>query len=159
MNGMDMDNEELDPRIVAAMRDIPPAGDDVREVHIATALGAAGGSSTVGHARTDRRGRWLSAAAAAVVLLAVGTAFGRSTVRPSPTEPAPGAPTTTVPPKTGAGKCEFTAGTLGDVGWVSEADISGVRYLFLSRDRAIDILRDDSSCTRVTSIVEGGPSQ
>ena len=150
---MKMDNDELDPRIVAALRDVAPASDDLRDAQIAAALGAGGGSVASDHHVYGNRSPWrrrMSSVAAAVVLLAVGTAYGRSSVHRSPTEPAPGASTTTVPPKTGTGKCVLEGGFWGDVGWTRSVTIAGVPYVFVGRDGAIDILRDDTACTRMT---------
>lgn len=145
-------DDELDPRLVAALRDVPSAADGVRDAHIANAVAVADGSATFVYRRFPNRRGWLSSAAAAVVLLAVGTAVGRSTVDRSPTEPAPGTPTTTMPPKTGVGNCRFGEGSWGDVGWTRSVVIDDVPYVFVGRFDAIDILRDDSACTRVTSV-------
>lgn len=155
-----MDEDGLDPRIEAAMRDVTPATDELRERHIANALGAADGPATsedarFDHERSGRRGRWMYSAAA-VALLVVGVAFGRATAHRSPTEPTPGSPTTTLPPKTGVGKCVFGEGSWGDVGWRQSVIIAGVPYVFTGRDGAIDIVRDDTSCTPITWVDTSG---
>ena len=67
-----MNHDDLDPRIVAALRDVPPAGDDLREAHLSAAL-----------AVLDRRGRGVamrlaSFAAAGLVLLGAGFVAGRA---------------------------------------------------------------------------------
>ena len=144
-------DDELDPRIKAALRAVPPASDELREKQIATALDAIDGSTgrdRLGRGTSSRR-QGLTYSAAAVVLLLVGVALGRSSVHPSPTEPAPGTPTTTLPPKTGVGKCVFGEGSWGDVGWRKSVIIEGVPYVFSGRDGAIDIVRDDESCTPI----------
>lgn len=149
-------DEEMDPRIEAALRDVAPAPHDVRESHIAAALGVLDGPGALGHGRAVRRGRWMYSAAAAIALLAVGAAFGRATAHRSPTEPMPGAPTTTLPPKTGVGKCVFGEGSWGDVGWRESVVIAGVPYVFSGLDGAIDIVRDDTSCTPITWVDTSG---
>lgn len=76
-----MIDDELDPHIGAALRDVAPAPDSVRDQHIATALG----EITV----TAKRPRsvWLGAAAAIVVLLVGGNALYVA-LSPSRTSPA-----------------------------------------------------------------------
>ena len=58
------DNEQLDPRIVAALRDLPAASNEVRDAHIAEALAHVSPSIS----RQSPR-RWLAVAAALVVLV------------------------------------------------------------------------------------------
>lgn len=67
------DNEQLDPRIVAALRDLPAASNEVRDAHIAEALAHVSPSIS----RQSPR-RWL-AVAAALAVFAGGAAIGRST--------------------------------------------------------------------------------
>ena len=76
-----MIDDELDPHIGAALRDVAPAPDSVRDQHIATALGEI--------AVTTKRPRsvWLGAAAAIVVLLVGGNAL-YAALSPSRTSPA-----------------------------------------------------------------------
>ena len=76
-----MIDDELDPHIGAALRDVAPAPDSVRDQHIATALGEI--------AVTAKRPRsvWLGAAAAIVVLLVGGNAL-YAALSPSRTSPA-----------------------------------------------------------------------
>lgn len=151
--------EDLDPRIVAALRNVESVDDNTRETHIAAALSELDRNMTSRNMTSRARWRWLSSAAAALVLLAVGTAVGRASVHRSPTEPSPGVTSSTVPPKTGTGTCVLSAGTLNDTDWVSRKTIAGVPYVFLWRVDTIDILRDDSACTAVTSIVNGNPTK
>ena len=75
-----MIDDELDPHIGAALRDVAPASDSVRDQHIATALDEI--------AVTTKRPRsvWLGAAAAIVVLLVGGNAL-YATLSPSRTSP------------------------------------------------------------------------
>ena len=67
------DDQQLDPRIVAALRDLPAASNAVRDAHIAEALAYVSPSI----ARTSPR-RWL-AVAAALAVFAGGAAIGRGT--------------------------------------------------------------------------------
>ncbi|MEN9792601.1 MAG: hypothetical protein RL330_679 [Actinomycetota bacterium] len=67
-----MNDDDLDPRIVAALRDVPVAGAELREAHISSALSV-----------LDRRGRraslrLASVAAAGLVLLGAGFLIGRA---------------------------------------------------------------------------------
>ncbi|CAB4613292.1 unannotated protein [freshwater metagenome] len=95
------DDNELDPRIVSAMRAVPPASDSLREQHIAAALAEI---SPVSARRPFNT--WLSAAAAVVVLLVGGNALygSLSSSDRTPGEVAirSGVATTTIPVKASA---------------------------------------------------------
>lgn len=67
------DDEQLDPRIVAALRDLPAASNEIRDAHIAESLAYVSPSI----ARRSSR-RWL-AVAAALAVFAGGAAIGRGT--------------------------------------------------------------------------------
>jgi hypothetical protein len=75
------DDEQLDPRIVAALRDLPATSNEIRDAHIAEALTYVSPSVS---RRSPRR--WL-AVAAALAVFAGGVAIGRGT-RTSGTEVA-----------------------------------------------------------------------
>ena len=75
-----MNDDELDPLILAALRDVVPASDSLREQHIAAAL------AEISPASSRSRTKWLSAAAAIVVLLIGGNALYASL---APSENAP----------------------------------------------------------------------
>jgi hypothetical protein len=64
-----MNDDELDPKILAALRDIAPASDALRNQHIAAALAESSPASS--HSRV----KWVSAAAAVIVLLIGGNAL------------------------------------------------------------------------------------
>ena len=64
-----MNDDDLDPEVVAALRDIAPASDSLRNQHIAAALGE------ISPASSRSRAKWLSAAAAIIVLLVGGNAL------------------------------------------------------------------------------------
>ncbi|CAB5047981.1 MAG: hypothetical protein F2930_03045 [Actinobacteria bacterium] len=76
-----MIDDELDPHIGAALRDVAPAPDSVRDQHIATALGE------LAVPAKRPRSVWLGAAAAIVVLLVGGNAL-YAALSPSRTSPA-----------------------------------------------------------------------
>jgi hypothetical protein len=67
-------NDDLDPRIVALLRDVPLSSSEVRDAHITGALASI--------QTTSRRAipLWLSVAAATVVLVAGGAIAGRISV-------------------------------------------------------------------------------
>ena len=64
-----MNDDELDPEVLAALRDVAPASDSLRDQHIAAALSE---SSPVS---SRSRVTWLSAAAAIIVLIVGGNAL------------------------------------------------------------------------------------
>ena len=64
-----MNDDDLDPEVVAALRDIAPASDSLRNQHIAAALGEISTTSS------RPRIKWLGAAAAVIVLLVGGNAL------------------------------------------------------------------------------------
>ena len=64
-----MNDDDLDPEVVAALRDIAPASDSLRNQHIAAALGE------ISPAASRSRVKWLGAAAAVIVLLVSGNAL------------------------------------------------------------------------------------
>ena len=114
-----MNDDELDPQVLAALRNVTPASDSLREQHIAAALG----EITV--SRKTPRSAWLSAAAAVVVLLAGATAILRlgATSTDSSVTPRNGA-ITTVPVKgstCGADLIDYTiVGTYSSAGSMRE---------------------------------------
>lgn len=77
-------NDELDPRFLAALRDVPAVDDAVREAHIAAAVDAVVAAR---RGRTQVRSVWL-VAAAAVLLLAGGVVLGRVSASEQPSEVA-----------------------------------------------------------------------
>lgn len=69
-----MSEDDLDPRLVSMLGDLPPAPDGVREMHISLALAQIGRPATVNGQRTRILG-----VAAAVILLLTGVMALRST--------------------------------------------------------------------------------
>ena len=123
-----MNDDELDPEILAALRDIAPASDSLRNQHIAAALAASAPASS------RSRVKWLSAAAAVIVLLVGGNALyaSLSPSTDSNVTPRNGVVTTTVPVKgsvCGADLADYTfvgaystAGSVREV-WSSKQDL------------------------------------
>ena len=64
-----MNDDELDPEVLAALRNVAPASDALRDQHIAAALGE------ISPAGARSRIKWLGAAAAIVVFLVGGNAL------------------------------------------------------------------------------------
>jgi cation transporter-like permease len=116
-----MNDDELDPEVLAALRDVAPASDSLRNQHIAAALAE---SSPVS---SRSRVKWLSAAAAVIVLIVGGNAL-YAALSPSSDTPtvaaAPNNSVTTVPVKgsaCGAELADYTfVGTYSTVGSVRE---------------------------------------
>ena len=114
-----MNDDELDPLVLAALRDVVPASDSLRNQHIATAL------AEISPAEARSRFTRLSAAAAVVVMLVGATAIVRlgATSTDSNVTPRNGA-ITTVPVKgsaCGADLADYTiVGTYSSAGFVRE---------------------------------------
>lgn len=135
------DNEQLDPRIVAALRDLPAASHEVRDAHIAEALAHVSPAISRQFPR-----RWLAVAAALVVL--VGSSALYSSLSPSTdstVSPRNGA-VTTVPIKgsvCGADLADYTiVGTYSSVG--------SVREVWTSKPNLVVV--DQTSCTQLSII-------
>ena len=114
-----MNDDELDPEVLAALRDVAPASDSLRDQHIATALGESSPASS------RSRIKWLGAAAAVFVLLVGATAIVRlgGTSTDSNVTPGNGG-VTTIPvkgSKCGAELADYTfVGTYSTAGSVRE---------------------------------------
>ena len=116
-----MNDDELDPEVLAALRDVAPASDSLRNQHIAAALAE---SSPVSF---RSRVKWFSAAAAVIVLIVGGNAL-YAALSPSSDTPtvaaAPNNSVTTVPVKgsaCGAELADYTfVGTYSTAGSVRE---------------------------------------
>ena len=133
-----MNDDDLDPEVLAALRNIAPASDFERNQHIATALGE---SSPVS---SRSRVKFLSAAAAIVVLLIGGNALYAS-LSPSGGTPTVAAArnnsvTTTVPVKGSTCGASLTAYTI--VGTYSSA--GSVHEVWASAQNLV--ILDPSSC-------------
>jgi hypothetical protein len=133
-----MNDDELDPLVLAALRDVVPASDALREQHIAAAL------AEISPAEARSRFTWLSAAAAVVVLLVGATAIVRlgATSTDSNVTPRNGA-ITTVPVKgsaCGAGLTDYTI-----VGTYSSTN--SIREVWSSAQNLVVV--DQTSCTQL----------
>jgi hypothetical protein len=139
-----MNDDELDPEVLAALRDVAPASDSLRDQHIAAALAE---SSPVS---SRSRVRWLSVAAAVIVLLVGGNALYAALSPSSDTPTVAAAPnksvTTSVPVKgsaCGAGLTDYTI-----VGTYSSA--GSVREVWSSKQDLVVV--DPSSCAQLGTI-------
>jgi hypothetical protein len=136
-----MNDDELDPKVLGALRNVAPASDALRDKHIAAALAE---SSPVS---SRSRVRWLSAAAAVIVLIVGGNALYAALSPSSDTPTVAAAPnksgTTSEPVKgsaCGAGLTDYTiVGTYSSAGSVREVWSS-------ARDL---VVVDQSSCAQL----------
>ena len=132
-----MNDDELDPEVLAALRDVAPASDSLRNQHIAAALAE---SSPVS---SRSRVKWLSAAAAIIVLIVGGNAL-YAALSPSSDTPtvaaAPNNSVTTVPVKGSACGAELADYTF--VGTYSTA--RSLREVWSSTQNLVVV--DPTSC-------------
>lgn len=100
-----MNNDDLDPTIAQALRDIAPVDPSVREAHIAAALDQANTSAFSYSSPTNGISyrRVLGIAAAAIVVISGSFFAGRSTSS-TPAAPVVTAPSSSIP-KTSLGTC------------------------------------------------------
>ena len=130
-----MNDDELDPEVLAALRKVAPASDSLRDQHIAAALSE---SSPVS---SRSRVKWLSAAAAVIVLLVGGNALYASLSSSTDSNVTPQNGTvTTVPVKGSACGADLTGYTI--VGTYSSA--GSVREVWSSAQNLVVV--DQSSC-------------
>lgn len=136
-----MNDDELDPQVLAALGDVAPASDSLREQHIAAAL------AEISPAEARSRLTRLSAAAAVVVLLVGATAFVRlgTTSTDSNVTPRNGA-ITTVPVKGSACGADLADYTI--VGTYSSA--GSVREVWSSKQDLVVV--DQTSCALLGTI-------
>jgi hypothetical protein len=139
------ENNELSPEIEAVLKDISAVDPAVRDQHIAAALG----ELTV-QAQSNNRLRFISAAAAVVVLVAGGIAFSRNS---NDTPPALAADTTAISVPKASAECTHTGGFWGDVGRVEGFAVRGASYELVLRKGTVEVLLGTQPCTRVDEIV------
>ena len=137
-----MNDDELDPEVLAALRDVAPASDSLRDQHIAAALSE---SSPVS---SRSRVTWLSAAAAIIVLIVGGNALYASLTSStdSSVTPTTDVVSTSMPVKgsaCGAGLADYTI-----VGTYSSA--GSVREVWSSAQNLVVV--DPSSCAQLGTI-------
>ena len=133
-----MNDDELDPLVLAALRDVVPASDALREQHIAAAL------AEISPAEARSRFTWLSAAAAVVVLLVGATAIVRLGATSTDTNVTlRNGAITTVPVKGSACGAELVDYTI--VGTYSSA--GSVREVWSSAQNLVVV--DQASCAQL----------
>ena len=134
-----MNDDELDPEVLAALRDIAPAPDALRDQHIAAALGE------ISPAGARSRIKWLGAAAAIVVFLVGGNALyaSLSSSTDSSVTPKTDVVSTSMPVKGSACGADLTGYTI--VGTYSSA--GSVREVWSSARDLVVV--DQSSCAQL----------
>ena len=130
-----MNDDELEPEVVAALRDVAPASEALRNQHIAAALADSAPASS------RSRVKWLGAAAAVIVLLVGGNALYASLSPSTDSNVTPrNGGVTTVPVKGSACGVSLTGYTI--VGTYLSAD--SVREVWSSAQNLVVV--DPSSC-------------
>jgi len=130
-----MNDDELEPEVVAALRDVAPASEALRNQHIAAALADSAPASS------RSRVKWLGAAAAVIVLLVGGNALYASLSPSTDSNVTPrNGGVTTVPVKGSACGVSLTGYTI--VGTYLSAD--SVREVWSSAQNLVVV--DLSSC-------------
>jgi hypothetical protein len=139
------DDEQLDPRIVAALRDLPAASNEIRDAHIAEALSHISPSVSQRSAQRSPR-RWLAVAAALAVLVG-GNALYASLSPSTDSTVSPRNSTVTTVPIKGSVCGEDQAGyTI--VGTYSSA--GSVREVWTSKQNLVVV--DQTSCAQLGTI-------
>ena len=139
------DNEELDPALANALRDIPPAEAALRDAHIAAALAEMAPSRR----SASRRMRILASVAAATVLAVGGLSFvNRDSNSPGTADGTE----TTRPPKTGASCADTFSGLSTKAEHSESITHQGVEYALLFRDGAVDVYVATPPCTSVGTL-------
>ena len=133
-----MNDDELDPEVLAALRDVAPVSDSLRDQHIASAL------AEISPAGARSRFTRLSVAAAVVVLLVGATAIVRLGATSTDSNVAPrNSMITSVPVKGSTCGAELADYTF--VGTYSLAD--SVREVWSSKQDLVVV--DQTSCTQL----------
>lgn len=142
-----MNNDELDPHIVDAMRTVPPVDPAVRESHIAAAIDQASTSTFTYAAPSGKRSYGRVAAVAAAVLVVVTGSFiaGRSSAS-DPEVPVVTAPSTTIA-KTALPTC--TDQFDGDAELVHTYEVNDVEFAIVNANGETIIL-ETRSCSYIT---------
>ena len=138
------DENELDPRIEALLRDVPPADSSMKESHIAAALGE---MTTPAH--SSGRLRFLSAAAAVLILVAGGITVSKNS---NDTPPAIAADTSTTSVPKASGECTHSGGFWGDVGGIDNFTLRGTKFELVHRGDLVDLYFGSAPCTMIGTI-------
>jgi len=139
------DDEQLDPRIVAALRDLPAASNEIRDAHIAEALSHVSPSVSQRSAQRSPR-RWLAVAAALAVLVGGNALYASLSPSTDSTVSPRNSAVTTMPAKGSvcdAGLADYTI-----VGTYSSA--GSVREVWTSKQNLVVV--DQTSCALLGTI-------
>ena len=138
------DNEELDPALANALRDIPPAGAALRDAHIAAAIAEMAPSRR----SATHRMRILTGVAAAAVVALGGAAFIAQ--QDDASRPVLNGTVTTLPPKTGTDCAPSYLGAVGDVKYLTH---NGTEFELWFQDFGIiDVIYNEQPCTNYGTI-------
>lgn len=142
-----MNNDELDPNIIDAMRAVPPVDSAIREAHIATAIEQASASSFTYASPSGKRsfGRVVAAAAAFLVVVTGSFVAGRSSAS-NPEVPVVTAPSTTIA-KTALPTC--TDQFDGDAELVHTYEVNDVEFAIVNANGETIIL-ETRNCSYIT---------
>mgnify|MGYP000327117440 CR=1 FL=1 len=135
------DDEQLDPRIVAALRDLPAASNEIRDAHIAEALAYVSPSV----ARRSPR-RWLAVAAALAVLVGGNALYASLSPSTDSTVSPRNSAVTTVPTK--GSVCDAGLAGYTIVGTYSSA--GSVREVWTSKQNLVVV--DQTSCAQLGTV-------
>jgi len=139
------DDEQLDPRIVAALRDLPAASNQIRDAHIAEALSHISPSVSQRSAQRSPR-RWLAVAAALAVLVGGNALYASLSPSTDSTVSPRNSAVTTVPTK--GSVCEAGLAGYTIVGTYSSA--GSVREVWTSKQNLVVV--DQTSCAQLGTI-------
>ena len=136
------DDEQLDPRIVAALRDLPAASNEIRDAHIAEALSHISPSVSQPSAQRSPR-RWLAVAAALAVLVGGNALYASLSPSTDSTVSPRNSTVTTVPTK--GSVCDASLAGYTIVGTYSFA--GSVREVWTSKQNLVVV--DQTSCAEL----------
>jgi hypothetical protein len=136
------DDEQLDPRIVAALRDLPAASNEIRDAHITEALSHISPSVSQPSAQRSPR-RWLAVAAALAVLVGGNALYASLSPSTDSTVSPRNSTVTTVPTK--GSVCDASLAGYTIVGTYSFA--GSVREVLTSKQNLVVV--DQTSCAEL----------
>ena len=136
------DDEQLDPRIVAALRDLPAASNEIRNAHITEALSHISPSVSQPSAQRSPR-RWLAVAAALAVLVGGNALYASLSPSTDSTVSPRNDAVTTVPIKGSVCGEDLAGYTI--VGTYSSA--GSVREVWTSKQNLVVV--DQTSCAEL----------
>ena len=139
------DDEQLDPRIVAALRDLPAASNEIRDAHITEALSHISPSVSQPSAQRSPR-RWLAVAAALAVLVGGNALYASLSPSTDSTVSPRNDAVTTVPIKGSVCGEDLAGYTI--VGTYSSA--GSVREVWTSKQNLVVV--DQTSCAELGTI-------